>query len=184
MNRIRQKLIAQIQQASPPEIIGIDAILEAQKAQQQQQQREEEDENEENEKEDQQNKRPDEDSHSDLITTMTTMSMTRGYIPDPRLITHIIPGTQATPLDMSSYIQHVFEQALDEIGLKESILEALQTIHELKDSGQDELPTLLDQQLTNMTLLWELEPYTETVPERLSVEEKLGVMSWQLEITK
>ncbi|KAG0314561.1 hypothetical protein BGZ97_009164 [Linnemannia gamsii] len=107
-----------------------------------------------------------------------------GYVPPPTLIHELIPGTMATPLAMSAYTQHVFDQILDEIALKESILEALETIGELKDSGADELPPLLDQQLTNMVLLWELEPYIETVPERNEVEGSLSVLSWQMEKVK
>ncbi|KAF9990454.1 hypothetical protein BGZ75_001633 [Mortierella antarctica] len=100
------------------------------------------------------------------------------------LIHHIIPGTQATPLAMSAYMQYVFDQMLDEMALKEGILEALETISQLKDSGEDDLPPLLDQQLTNLVLLWELEPYLETVPERNEVEAALGVVSWQMEKVK
>ncbi|KAF9904847.1 hypothetical protein EC991_002275 [Linnemannia zychae] len=107
-----------------------------------------------------------------------------GYVPPSTLVQETIPGTMATPLDMSAYTQHVFGQILDEMALKESILEALETIAELKDSGADELPAILDQQLTNMVLLWELEPYLETVPERNEVEGALGVLSWQMEKVK
>lgn len=107
-----------------------------------------------------------------------------GYVPPPALVHHIIPGTQATPLAMSAYMQHVFDQMLDEMALKEGILEALETISQLKDSGEDDLPPLLDQQLTNLVLLWELEPYLETVPERNEVEAALGVVSWQMEKVK
>ncbi|KAF8987814.1 hypothetical protein BGZ52_002560 [Haplosporangium bisporale] len=96
----------------------------------------------------------------------------------------VISGTTATPVQLSSYVQHVFDQILDEMALKESILEALETMATLKDSGEEDLPTLLDQQLTNMTLLWELEPYLETVPERNEVEGELGILSWQMEKVK
>ncbi|KAF9994031.1 hypothetical protein BGZ80_003666 [Entomortierella chlamydospora] len=187
MNKSRQKLINMIQQASPPGIMGIDAILKAQEEARVAA------EIEKQKKENRTDSDPDSDSESDQksgdneeedTTSSSQTTITRGYVPPPELVHTIIPGTKAKPLDMFSYMDRVFEQALDEIGLKESILEALHTIGAAKDSGEDELPTLLDQQLTNMTLLWELEPYVETAPERNQVEERLGVVSWQMENVK
>jgi len=106
------------------------------------------------------------------------------YTPPAHLAHTVISGTATTPVQLSSYVQHVFDQILDEMALKESILEALEMMATLKDSGEEDLPTLLDQQLTNMTLLWELEPYLETVPERNEVEGELGILSWQMEKVK
>jgi len=196
MNRIRLKLITTIQRASAPGIMGVDAILQAQ--------REEEEEtiaaaarkdldsdldsDEDSDSDPRYNqsldKEDDDDEQSDLSMTATASTIRTGYVPPPELLRYIIPGTQATPMAMSAYMQHVFDQVLDEMALKESILEALETIAEIKDSGEDELPPLLDQQLTNMLLLWELEPYLETVPERNEVEGALGVHSWQMEKVK
>ncbi|KAI1306694.1 hypothetical protein EDD11_004697 [Mortierella claussenii] len=204
MNRIRQKLIMMIQLASPPGIMGIDAILKAQEdarltaelaAQRKSNRRDIDSECGSDMDSDNDHENGDGSGRGSSSSTqqqegdeaeasVETAPTTRGYVPSPALIHHLIPGTQASPLGMSAYTQHIFEQALDEVGLKESILEALETIGALKDSGEDELPTLLDQQLTNLVLLWELEPYTETAPERALVEEKLGVVSWQMENVK
>ncbi|KAF9110900.1 hypothetical protein BGX27_005739 [Mortierella sp. AM989] len=177
MNRTRQKLINIIQQASPPGIMGIDAMLKAQE--EARLEAEIEKQKKENRTDSDSDTEPEDGLEEDGKSTIT-----RGYVPPPELVHTIIPGTSATPLDMYAYMDHVFKQALDEIGLKESILEALHTIAEAKDSGEDELPPLLDQQLTNMVLLWELEPYVETAPERNQVEEPLGVVSWQMENVK
>ncbi|KAI7819964.1 hypothetical protein BC939DRAFT_505411 [Gamsiella multidivaricata] len=189
MNRIRLKLIAILQEASPPGIMGIDAILKAQEearlAEELERQKKESRRLEEDDDSDTRSSSDSGDDEKDGATDGSMGStVTRGYVPSPGLVHHIIPGTQATPMEMSAYLQHVFEQTLDEIALKESILEALETIAVLKDSGADELPPLLDQQLTNMVLLWELEPYLETAPERNQVEESLGVVSWQMENVK
>ncbi|KAF9438854.1 putative electron transfer flavoprotein subunit [Entomortierella beljakovae] len=173
MTRIRQKLINTIQQASPPGIMGIEAILKAQE-----EAREIAEAKEKNDEE------MDSDSEEEQETDSMSKTTFRGYVPPPELVNTLIPGTKATPLDMFNYIDHVLKQALDEVSLKEGILEALYTISEAKDSGEDELPPLLDQQLTNMILLWELEPYVETAPERVQFEESLGVVSWQLENVK
>ncbi|KAG0316256.1 hypothetical protein BGZ99_006969 [Dissophora globulifera] len=189
MSQLRQRLIALLQEASPPGIMGIDAILKAQeeeKVRLAETQREKEQAGssddgsaDDSNDADDNNKNDDNDDG-----TIPPASVVWKYVPAPTLVYHAIPGTQATPLDMWTYTQHVYDQALDEMALKESILEALETIAALKDSGDDELPPLLDQQLTNMTLLWELEPYVETAPERSGVEDALGVVSWQMENVK
>ncbi|KAF8985465.1 hypothetical protein BGZ46_004058 [Entomortierella lignicola] len=183
MNRIRRKLINIIQQASPPGIMGIDATLKAQEEARIAA------EIEKQKGESRVDSDIDSDSSLDECSSKEdpvspTVTPIRGYVPPPELVHTVIPGTKSTPLAMSGYIDHVLEQALDEIGLKNSILEALHTIAAAKDSGEDELPALLDQQLTNMILLWELEPYLETVPERNQIEEALGVVSWQMENVK
>ncbi|KAF9169526.1 hypothetical protein BGX21_006298 [Mortierella sp. AD011] len=188
MNKSRRKLINMIQQASPPGIMGINAILKAQEearvaAEIERQKKENRADSDSDSDSESDQKNGDNDEEGDTAPSSQT-TITRGYVPPPELVHTIIPGTKATPLDMFSYMDHVFEQALDEIGLKESILEALHTIGAAKNSGEDELPALLDQQLTNMTLLWELEPYVETAPERNQVEERLGVVSWQMENVK
>ncbi|KAG0301351.1 putative electron transfer flavoprotein subunit, partial [Dissophora globulifera] len=189
MSQLRQRLIALLQEASPPGIMGIDAILKAQEEEkvrlaETQREREQagssdDDSTGDSNDADDNNKNDDNDDG-----TIPPASVVWKYVPAPTLVYHAIPGTQATPLDMWAYTQHVYDQALDEMALKESILEALETIAALKDSGDDELPPLLDQQLTNMTLLWELEPYVETAPERSGVEDALGVVSWQMENVK
>ncbi|KAG0212982.1 hypothetical protein BGX28_005223 [Mortierella sp. GBA30] len=193
MSKTRLKVVAMIQRASPPGVMGIDAILKTQEEARQTAILEQQKQEDSGSDPDTDNSDPDTDNsdHDDQRSTQSTLatatsvpSTTYGYIPPPTLIYHIIPGTQATPLAMSTYIQHVFDQALDEMALKEGILEALETIAELKDSGEDELPPLLDQQLTNMVLLWELEPYLDTAPERSEVEATLGVVSWQMEKVK
>ncbi|KFH65348.1 hypothetical protein MVEG_08826 [Podila verticillata NRRL 6337] len=178
MNITRQKLITTLQRASPPGAVGLEDAMEAQiKAAQEKAEEEEklriraaerlaggwnsDDEEEEEEK---------------YVVPV--------YTPPAHLVHTVISGTTATPVQLSSYVQHVFDQILDEMALKESILEALETMATLKDSGEEDLPTLLDQQLTNMTLLWELEPYLETVPERNEVEGELGILSWQMEKVK
>ncbi|KAF9373192.1 hypothetical protein CPB97_000748 [Podila verticillata] len=178
MNTARQKLITTLQRASPPGAVGLEAAMEAQiKAAQEKAEEEEklriraaerlasgwnsDDEEEEEEK---------------YVVPV--------YTPPAHLVHTVISGTTTTPVQLSSYVQHVFDQILDEMALKESILEALETMATLKDSGEEDLPTLLDQQLTNMTLLWELEPYLETVPERNEVEGELGILSWQMEKVK
>ncbi|KAF9575644.1 hypothetical protein EC968_002207 [Mortierella alpina] len=179
MNRTRLRLTATIQRASPPGIMGTDAILKAQEEARQaaaealEKQLQEDQEAEGD---------SDSDSDGDSAAEIPAPPTIYGYVPPPALVHHIIPGTQATPLAMASYMQHVFDQMLDEMALKEGILEALETISHLKDSGEDDLPPLLDQQLTNLVLLWELEPYLETVPERNEVEAALGVVSWQMEV--
>ncbi|KAF9942338.1 hypothetical protein BGZ67_002060 [Mortierella alpina] len=188
MNRTRLKLIATIQRASPPGIMGTDAILKAQEEARQQaavaaaaaieKQRQKDEEAESDSDSDSGDEEAAEAAETPEPPTIY------GYVPPPALIHHIIPGTQATPLAMSAYMQYVFDQMLDEMALKEGILEALETISQLKDSGEDDLPPLLDQQLTNLVLLWELEPYLETVPERNEVEAALGVVSWQMEKVK
>ncbi|KAG0224745.1 hypothetical protein BGX31_007875 [Mortierella sp. GBA43] len=172
MNRTRLQLIAHIQLTAPPGTMGIDAILKAQK-----------DAHDEAEVA-MDLEQPGADSSDTKRHDRVPVAATGSYVPPAFLLHHIIHGTQATPIDMVKYIQHVFDQVLDEIALKESILEALETIAESKDSGEDELPPLLDQQLTNMLLLWELEPYVETAPERSLIEGSLGVLSWQLETLK
>ncbi|KAF9134910.1 hypothetical protein BGW39_005397 [Mortierella sp. 14UC] len=205
MNEARQKLISTIQRASPAGIMGVEAIL---KSQEEARVEAAEAALKKLEKEKRRARRlrrragipasskssedesDDDDTDSDSEgegggeekeqATKTVW----GYVPPSTLIHETIPGTMATPLAMSAYTQHVFDQILDEMALKESILEALETIAELKDSGADELPAILDQQLTNMVLLWELEPYLETVPERNEIEGALGVLSWQMEKVK
>ncbi|KAF9179199.1 hypothetical protein BGZ51_007151, partial [Haplosporangium sp. Z 767] len=194
MNRIRLKLITTIQRASVPGIMGVDAILQAQKEEEEEAiaaaAREDSDLDSDKDSDSNpgynqnQNKEDDDGKQDDLSMATATSTFRRGYVPSPELLRYIIPGTQATPMAMSAYMQHVFDQVLDEMALKESILEALETIAEIKDSGEDELPPLLDQQLTNMLLLWELEPYLETVPERNEIEGALGVHSWQMEKVK
>ncbi|KAF9284361.1 hypothetical protein BGZ68_004769 [Mortierella alpina] len=191
MNRTRLKLIATIQRASPPGIMGTDAILKTQEEAKQaaaaalEKQRLKDEEAESSDTESDSDSDDKENSHMSAEAAETPDPPTiYGYVPPPALVHHIIPGTQATPLAMSAYMQHVFDQMLDEMALKEGILEALETISQLKDSGEDDLPPLLDQQLTNLVLLWELEPYLETVPERNEVEAALGVVSWQMEKVK
>ncbi|KAF9155748.1 hypothetical protein BG015_008783 [Linnemannia schmuckeri] len=206
MNEARQKLISTIQRASPAGIMGVETIL---KTQEEERVAAAEAEVKRLEKEKRRARRlrrraglpsssdddendDDDDTDSDSETggqegegeEEPAQKTVWGYVPPPTLIHEIIPGTMATPLAMSTYTQHVFDQILDEMALKESILEALETIGELKDSGADELPMLLDQQLTNMVLIWELEPYLETVPERNEVEGVLSVLSWQMEKVK
>ncbi|KAG0289162.1 hypothetical protein BGZ96_007201 [Linnemannia gamsii] len=208
MNETRQKLISTIQRASPSRIMGVETIL---KTQEEERIAAAEAEVKRLEKEKRRAKRlrrraglpssssdDDESDDDDDDTDSDSESEEKegeegdepaqktvwGYVPPPALIHELIPGTMATPLAMSAYTQHVFDQILDEMALKESILEALETIGELKDSGADELPPLLDQQLTNMVLLWELEPYIETMPERNEVEGSLSVLSWQMEKVK
>ncbi|KAI8599767.1 hypothetical protein EDD21DRAFT_378981, partial [Dissophora ornata] len=189
MSKLRRKLMAAIQQASPPGIMGIDAILIAQEearlaeeAERQLKQSISDSGLDAESMYEAESDKSDDMAANDGDSSAASGSPTVwGYVPPPTLVHHAIPGTQATPVDMWAYTQHVFDQALDEIALKESILEALETIAELKDSGDDEMPTLLDQQLTNMVLLWELEPYIETVPERNEIERALGVISWQTE---
>ncbi|KAG0000257.1 hypothetical protein BGZ65_004528, partial [Modicella reniformis] len=193
MNRTRQTLIAHIQLATPPGIMGIDAILRAQKDKDEEKvgpAMELKEESIESEDNGLYTSRPNiglvvkdgNDGRSEAKSLCTTA--VTGYLPPPSLVRHVIPGTQATPIDMFRYIQHVIDQTSDEMALKESILEALEAIEELKDSGDVDLPLLLDQQLTNMALLWELEPYTETAPERHEVEGPLSVVSWQMESVK
>ncbi|KAF9967189.1 hypothetical protein BGZ70_010468 [Mortierella alpina] len=191
MNRTRLKLIATIQRASPPGIMGIDAILKAQEEAREaaaiEKQRQEDDEAErdsdsDSDYEEKSHRSTEAEAEAEAETAETPTIY--GYVPPPALVHHIIPGTQATPLAMSAYIQYVLDQILDEMALKEGILEALETMSQLKDSGEDDLPPLLDQQLTNLVLLWELEPYLETVPERNEVEAALGVVSWQMEKVK
>ncbi|KAG9070197.1 hypothetical protein KI688_009529 [Linnemannia hyalina] len=208
MNEARQKLISTIQRASPAGIMGVETIL---KTQEEERVAAAEAEVKRLEKEKRRARRlrrraglpsssdddnsDDDDSEDDSDSEAEgqegegedeepAQKTVWGYVPPPTLIHEIIPGTMATPLAMSAYTQHVFDQILDEMALKESILEALVTIGELKDSGADELPALLDQQLTNMVLIWELEPYIETVPERNEVEGALSVLSWQMEKVK
>ncbi|KAF8933241.1 hypothetical protein BGZ58_006490 [Dissophora ornata] len=191
-SKLRRKLMAAIQQASPPGIMGIDAILIAQEearlaeeAERQLKQSISDSGLDAESMYEAESDKSDDMAANDGDSSAASGSPTVwGYVPPPTLVHHAIPGTQATPVDMWAYTQHVFDQALDEIALKESILEALETIAELKDSGDDEMPTLLDQQLTNMVLLWELEPYIETVPERNEIERALGVISWQTESMK
>ncbi|KAG0206791.1 hypothetical protein BGX33_007216 [Mortierella sp. NVP41] len=208
MNGARLKLVSTIQRASPAGIMGVETILKTQEearmeaaeaalAKLQKEKRRarrlrrhaglpsssdgsSDDDDDESDSESESEAGEGEDGEEEEPTPKTVW----GYVPPPTLIHELIPGTQATPLEMSAYTQHVFDQILDEMALKESILEALETILELKDSGADELPALLDQQLTNMVLLWELEPYLETVPERNEVEGSLGVLSWQMEKVK
>ncbi|KAG0024972.1 hypothetical protein BGZ82_010289 [Podila clonocystis] len=177
MNTTRQKLLTTLQRASPPGIMSLEAAMEAQiKAAQDKAEEEEQlriraarlangDTDDE-----------DEEEEEKYVVPV--------YIPPAHLVHTLITGTTATPVQLSCYVQHVFDQILDEMALKESILEALEMMAALKDSGEEDLPTLLDQQLTNMTLLWELEPYIETVPERNEVEGELGVLSWQMEKVK
>ncbi|KAF9548999.1 hypothetical protein EC957_004991 [Mortierella hygrophila] len=206
MNEARQKLISTIQRASPAGIMGVETIL---KTQEEERVAAAEAEVKRLEKEKRRARRlrrranlpsssdddysDDDDSEDDSDSEAEgqegedeepAQKTVWGYVPAPTLIHEIIPGTMATPLAMSAYTQHVFDQIMDEMALKESILEALVTIGELKDSGADELPALLDQQLTNMVLIWELEPYIETVPERNEVEGSLSVLSWQMEKVK
>ncbi|KAF9135120.1 hypothetical protein BGX30_011660 [Mortierella sp. GBA39] len=210
MNEARQKLISTIQRASPAGIMGVETIL---KTQEEERVAAAEAEVKRLEKEKRRARRlrrraglpsssdsddsddDDDDDGDDSDSEAEgqegegedeepAQKTVWGYVPPPTLIHEIIPGTMATPLAMSAYTQHVLDQILDEMALKESILEALVTIGELKDSGADELPALLDQQLTNMVLIWELEPYIETVPERNEVEGALSVLSWQMEKVK
>ncbi|KAF8943499.1 hypothetical protein BGZ47_005386 [Haplosporangium gracile] len=206
MNETRQKLISTIQRASPAGIMGVEIIL---KTQEEERVAAAEAEVKRLEKEkrwarrlrrraglpsssDDDESDDDDDTDSDSEAggqegegeEESMQKTVWGYVPPPTLVHELIPGTMATPLAMSAYTQHVFDQILDEMALKESILEALETIGELKDSGADELPVLLDQQLTNMVLIWELEPYLETVPERNEVEGALSVLSWQMEKVK
>ncbi|KAG0053332.1 hypothetical protein BGZ83_001297 [Gryganskiella cystojenkinii] len=178
MTSIRLKLFEAIQRASPPDTPSLQSILKSQADAKQadliaQERRERY--KAENPSDSEPESEPD-------LSNMGTKTL--GYIPARELIRHFIPGTQATPMDLVQYLDHVLGQTLDEIELKESILEALETIQQLKDSGEEDLPALLDQQLTNMTLLWELEPYLETVPERNEVEGQLGIVSWQMEKVK
>ncbi|KAF9351206.1 hypothetical protein BGX34_000741 [Mortierella sp. NVP85] len=218
MNRTRLKLITHIQLASPPGILGIDAILKAQEEQEEKEKEEQEEmkkaeaaaakdmdmdmdtdpphhahhhhhhhQHQHHERHPRGSKENNNNNNNNTLQTCSSSpkaATTGGYVPQPFLIHHLIPGTQATPIDMSKYMHHVFAQALDEMALKESILEALDTMAITKDSGEDELPPILEQQLTNMILLWELEPYVETAPERCQVEGALGVVSWQMESVK
>ena len=208
MNEARQKLISTIQRASPAGIMGVETSLTAQEeervaaaeAEVKRLEKEkrwarrlrrraglpsssDDDDSDDNDDEDDSDSET-EGQEGDGEDEEPAQKTVWGYVPPPTLIHEIIPGTMATPLAMSAYTQHVFDQILDEMALKESILEALETIGELKDSGADELPALLDQQLTNMVLIWELEPYIETVPERNEVEGSLSVLSWQMEKVK
>ncbi|KAK3837498.1 MAG: hypothetical protein J3R72DRAFT_194813 [Linnemannia gamsii] len=207
MNEGRQKLITTIQRASPAGIMGVEAILKSQeearieaaeavlKKLEKEKRRarrlrrragippssqSSDDDSDDYSDSDSDEEGGGQEGEEEEPATKTVW----GYVPPSTLIHEIIPGTMATPLAMSVYTQHVFDQVLDEMALKESILEALETIAELKDSGADELPAILDQQLTNMVLLWELEPYLETVPERNEVEGALSVLSWQMEKVK
>ncbi|KAG0077098.1 hypothetical protein BGZ92_002111 [Podila epicladia] len=178
MNTTRQKLLTTLQRASPLGVMGLEAAMEAQiKAAQ-----------EKSEEEEQLRIRAERlangDTDSDDDEEEEEKYVVPVYTPPAHLVHTPITGTTATPVQLSSYVQHVFDQILDEMALKESILEALETMAALKDSGEEDLPTLLDQQLTNMALLWELEPYIETVPERNEVEGELGVLSWQMEKVK
>ncbi|KAF9923532.1 putative electron transfer flavoprotein subunit [Linnemannia zychae] len=208
MNEGRQKLISTIQKASSAGIMGLEAVLQTQEETRQVEAEAElqriKKENRRARKlcrragvssevidisDSESNDDDDDDSCSDSEAEADEDDQIKektvwGYVPPPSLLHELIPGTTATPLAMSTYTQHVFSQIMDEMALKESILEALETIGELKDSGADELPAILDQQLTNMVLLWELEPYIETVPERNEVEGALGVLSWQMEKVK
>ena len=178
MSSIRLKLLEAIQRASPPDTPSLQSILKSQADAQQAEQVAQE-------RRDRYKAENPSDSEPESEPDLSNMgTKTLGYIPSRELIRHVIPGTQATPMDLVCYLEHVLDQTLDEIELKESILEALETIQQLKDSGEDDLPALLDQQLTNMTLLWDLEPYLETVPERNEVEGQLGVVSWQMEKVK
>ncbi|KAF9947411.1 hypothetical protein BGZ72_010576 [Mortierella alpina] len=189
----RLKLITTIQRASPPGIMGTEAILKAQEEARQaaialslEKQRQEDEESDDSESDSGSDNEDNSHQSAEAAEAAETPDQPTiyGYVPPPALVHHIIPGTQATPLAMSAYMQYVFDQMLDEMALKEGILEALETISQLKDSGEDDLPPLLDQQLTNLVLLWELEPYLETVPERNEVEAALGVVSWQMEKVK
>lgn len=179
MNTTRQKLLTALQRASPTGVMGLEAAMEAQIKAAQEKAKEEEQlriravrlANGDTDDDD-----DDEEQEEKYVVPV--------YTPPAHLVHTLITGTTATPVQLSSYVQHVFDQILDEMALKESILEALETMATLKDSGEEDLPTLLDQQLTNMTLLWELEPYMETVPERNEVEGELGVLSWQMEKVK
>ncbi|KAF9320317.1 hypothetical protein BG003_006512 [Podila horticola] len=179
MNTTRQKLLTALQRASPTGVMGLEVAMEAQIKAAQEKAKEEEQlriravrlANGDTDDDD-----DDEEQEEKYVVPV--------YTPPAHLVHTLITGTTATPVQLSSYVQHVFDQILDEMALKESILEALETMATLKDSGEEDLPTLLDQQLTNMTLLWELEPYMETVPERNEVEGELGVLSWQMEKVK
>ncbi|GJJ73443.1 hypothetical protein EMPS_05801 [Entomortierella parvispora] len=178
MSSLRLKLIEAIQKASPPDTPSLRSILQSQVDKQQA-------EILAQERRDRYRSENPDDSEPESEPDLSNMGQkTLGYIPSRDLIRHVIPGTLATPIDLMGYLDHVVDQTMDEMELKESLLEALETIRDLKDSGEDELPSLLDQQLTNMTLVWELEPYLETVPERNEVEGQLGIMSWQMEKVK
>ncbi|KAG0242022.1 hypothetical protein BGW41_005005 [Actinomortierella wolfii] len=93
-----------------------------------------------------------------------------------------IPGTQTNALILfSDYIDPTWQQCVDELALKSSgILTSLETIASLKDSGADDLPPLLDSQLTNLILLWELEPYRDVKENAMARESRLGVVEWKL----
>ncbi|KAF9416421.1 putative electron transfer flavoprotein subunit [Podila epigama] len=195
MNSTRQKLITTIERASPPGIMGLTAIMELQEQVAQERTLEQEkqriraaqrladgiDSESESESESKDNNGDDGEEEEEEEEEKYVVPV---YRPPPSLIHQQITGTMATPLQLSSYVQHVYDQIVDEMALKEALLEALETMAALKDSGEDELPPLLDQQLTNTTLLWELEPYLETVPERNEIEGELGVLSWQMEKVK
>ncbi|KAG0080458.1 hypothetical protein BGZ90_012239 [Linnemannia elongata] len=208
MNEARLKLISTIQRASPVGIMGVETILKTQEEErvaaaeaevkrvEKEKRRarrlrrraglpsssddDDSDDDDDEDESDSEAEGQEGEGEDEELAQKTVW----GYVPPSTLIHEIIPGTMATPLAMSAYTQHVFDQVLDEMALKESILEALETIGELKDSGADELPALLDQQLTNMVLIWELEPYIETVPERNEIEGALSVLSWQMEKVK
>ena len=179
MSSLRLKLLEAIQRASPADTPSLRSILQSQADRQQA-------EILAQERQDRYRLENPDDSEPESEPDLSDMGIqkTLGYMPSRDLIRQVIPGTMATPIDLVAYLDHVLDQTMDEMELKESVLEALETIRDLKDSGEDDLPTLLDQQLTNMTLVWELEPYLETVPERNEVEGQLGIMSWQMEKVK
>ncbi|KAF9976536.1 hypothetical protein BGZ73_008372 [Actinomortierella ambigua] len=93
-----------------------------------------------------------------------------------------IPGTQTSALALfTEYMDPTWQQHLDELAFKASgILPSLETIGALKDSGADDLPPLLDSQLTNLVLLWELEPYRDGKEDSSARESRLGVVEWSM----
>ncbi|KAF9168491.1 hypothetical protein DFQ26_006650 [Actinomortierella ambigua] len=93
-----------------------------------------------------------------------------------------MPGTQTSALALfAEYMDPTWLQYLDELSFKSSgVLPSLETIAALKDSGADDLPPLLESQLTNLVLLWELEPYRDGKEDVKARESRLGVVDWKM----
>ncbi|KAG0268578.1 hypothetical protein DFQ27_006357 [Actinomortierella ambigua] len=93
-----------------------------------------------------------------------------------------MPGTQTSALALfAEYMDPTWLQYLDEFSFKSSgVLPSLETIAALKDSGADDLPPLLESQLTNLVLLWELEPYRDGKEDVKARESRLGVVDWKM----
>ncbi|KAG0227764.1 hypothetical protein BGW42_002734 [Actinomortierella wolfii] len=118
-----------------------------------------------------------------LLPSQSPSSSSSSPSSTPITVTDLqIPGTQTNALILfSDYIDPTWQQCVDELALKSSgILTSLETIASLKDSGADDLPPLLDSQLTNLILLWELELYRDVKENAMARESRLGVVEWKL----